>query len=104
MYEVDCGYFDANGSFEAVAFESEPDGYYYYDRSAQVTGRWQAADGQVCLEFTYNDGITSNSEDACYGAEWSRNKSLLLIDQRNQITAEIFTFDGRQHYADGCNL
>lgn len=106
LYQVECGFVDAGGRYEADAFETEPDGYYSYDWWVAADGAWYVNGSQLCANITYYDEVTGEQwpTSQCYTAEWSTEDSLLLIDGRDQIAAEIFAWDGREHYQAGCDM
>jgi hypothetical protein len=106
LYQIDCGFIDGYGTYEADSFESEPDGYYYYESWMPADGTWSVQGSQVCLNLTYYDEATGERFplNECFTAEWSTDDSLLLIDGSNRIAAEVFAWDGKDRFLDGCGM
>lgn len=106
LYQIDCGFIDGYGAYKADSFESDPDGYYYYDSWLPGEGTWLVQGSQLCVSITYYDDVTGQTYPAgdCYTVEWSTEESLLLIDRNNQVAAEVFAWDGNARYLDGCAM
>ncbi|MEQ9814973.1 MAG: hypothetical protein RLO50_19510 [Azospirillaceae bacterium] len=93
---LECGFFDSGGYYEAILFEAYPDGTYYPDDWLEYGGSWWVSGNNLC--FDYGSGAE------CYLAEWSTGETLLLIDNRDQVAAELITYDGPAEYYDDCFL
>jgi len=93
---LECGYFDGGGYYEAFLFEAYPDGTYYPDDWFEYGGSWWVSGNSLC--FDYGNGAE------CYLAEWSTGDTLLLIDDRDQVAAELITYDGPAEFYDVCFL
>ncbi len=91
----ECGYFDANGSYESfwVDWSGEEDDF---------VGGWSVRGSRLCINGTWFSG---SAHFGCNLAEWSLDDTLLLINSRDQIVAEITAYDGPQEYYQyGCGI
>ncbi len=99
---IECGYLSREGAYESFSFEAEPDGSYYENTYDEFYGSWSAQDGRLCIS-----GVLGYvwGGPACSAVEWSLDDTLLLIDGRDEVIAEIFAYDGFGYYADAeCEL
>lgn len=102
LVEIECGYFGGDGSYESFGFEAYPDGSFYYETYAEFYGSWSAQDGRLCINGSWDYGEPGLG---CTAVEWSLDDTLLLIDGRDEVIAEIFAYDGFGYYIDaGCDL
>ncbi|MGF1623872.1 MAG: hypothetical protein ACFCVH_03225 [Alphaproteobacteria bacterium] len=100
--EVECGYFGSDGSYESFAFEADFDGSYSYNTYAEFYGGWSAQDDRLCINGAWDYGGPGLG---CTAVEWSLDDTLLLIDGRDEVVAEIFAYDGPGEYWDNeCGL
>lgn len=100
---AECGYFGADGSYEADLYEIYPDGSYYIEDYEVLYGGWSAHEGELCI----NAGGEFGTEPlGCYLTEWNTSDdALLLIDYRDDVIASVVTWRGPSYfYDDGCGL
>ena len=91
----ECGYFAPNGSYES--FWADYDEIIYDD----FYGSWSVRGSQLCFHGYWDSG---DVHFGCNLAEWSLDDTLLLINSRDQVVAEIFTYDGPGEYDYGCGF
>ena len=86
---AECGYFGSNGAYEAYVMDwSGLDTRFY--------GSWWVSGSDLCIDGQWETaGFT---HVGCNMAEWSRDDTLLLIDRRDQVVAEITAYDGSSEY------
>jgi len=98
---VECGYFASDGSYEAISYATKPDGTYTDDSIYKFHGGWTTRGSQLCITGSYT-GPSGYLEPGpgCAVAEWSDERTLLLIDGRDEVMAEIVAFAGPSQYRD----
>ena len=102
LVALECGYFGSDGSYESFVFEAYPDGTYYEDSYDEFYGGWSVRGSQLCINGRSDYGWMGIG---CTTAEWSMDDTMLLIDDRDEVVAEIFAYDGPGEYWDNeCGL
>ena len=102
LCQLECGFFDPNGSYESIAYSVYGDGSYSYDEWYEFYGSWSARDGELCIQGSWDDGEPGLG---CMLAEWNTtDDALLLIDRRDEVAAVVTTFPGPGAYYDDCSL
>lgn len=89
----ECGYFDPGGDYESFWTDYSDDDEFY--------GGWSVRGSQLCF---HGQWVSGDQHFGCNVAEWSLDDTLLLIDGRDRVVAEISTYDGPGEYIDECFL